>query len=131
MDRYNQIIQDVQRKTDTEEIRWKVDNADRHSEIIFNTYRFIRTFISDYLVGKKNFTLLFVERKVDYYDDFGDSTEGYGFDLYVLSEDGQIVLSRYEGVVDRDDFLKLSGLIDEHNDRVKAFFDAFDESGAA
>jgi hypothetical protein len=96
-----------------------------------NAFRVIRAFKAEYPVGNKSYGLLFVERRVDYHDDFGDSTEGYGFELFILDEDRQIVLSLYEGIVDRDDLLRLSGLIDEHNDRVKQFFSAFDEPGAA
>jgi hypothetical protein len=131
MDRYDRIIRDVQQKTDDETIRWMVVNAERYSDVLLNTYRVLRAFTADYRVGKKGYVLLFVERKVDSHDDFGDSAEGYGFELFVLDEDGQIVLALSEGVVDRDDLLKLSGLIDEHNDRVKDFFNAFDEPGAA
>lgn len=131
MDKYNRIIHDVQCKTEDEAIRWKLVNADRYAGILLNTIRVIRAFSADYPIGKKNFTLLYVERKVDTHDDFGDSSEKYGFELFVLDQDGQIVLSLYEGLVDRDDLLRLSGLIDEHNDKVKDFFEAFDESGAA
>jgi len=131
MDRYDRIIRDVRQRTDDEAIRWRVVNADRYSDVLLNSLRVIRAFAAEYPVGAKKYDLLFVERKVDLHDDFGDSTEGYGFELFVLDEDGQIVLSLYERVVDRDDLLKLSGLIDEHNDRVKNFFNAFDEFGAA
>src|SRR5271169_4748096 len=123
MDRYDRIIRDIQQKTDDEVIHWRVANADRYSSVLMNTFRVIRAFTADYPIGEKKYDLLFVERKVDYHDDFGDSAEGYGFELFILNEDGQIVLSLYEGVVDRDDLLKLSGLIDEHHDRVKHFFE--------
>ncbi len=131
MDRYDRIIRDIQQKTDDEVIHWKVANADRYSSVLMNTFRVLRVFTADYPIGEKKYDLLFVERKIDYHDDFGYSSEGYGFELFILDEDGQIVLSLYEGVVDRDDLLKLSGLIDEHNDRVKSFFEAFDEPGVA
>jgi hypothetical protein len=131
MDRYDRIIRDIQQKTDSELIRWKVVSSDQHSGILLNAFQIVRTLAAEYPIGKRKYDLLFVERKVDFHDEFGDSTEGYGCELLVLDEDGQMVLSLYEGVVDRDDLLKLAGLIDEHNDRVKNFFEAFDESGAA
>ena len=67
-----------------------------------------------------------MERKEDFHDDFGDASETYGFELFILDEDGQLVLPLYAGVVDRDDLLRLSGLIDENNDRIKDLFDAVD-----
>lgn len=130
MDRYERVIRDIQQKTHEEAIQWKVVNADRYSEVILNTYRVLRAFTADYRIGQREYELLFIERKADYHDDFGVLTEGYGFELFILDKDRQIVLSLFEGVVDRDDLLRLSGLIDEHNDRAKNFFDAFDESGA-
>src|SRR3954447_22054518 len=112
MDRYDRIIRDVQQKTDDESIQWKVVDPDRYSSVMLNIWRVLRAFTADYPVGKKDYVLLFVEKKVEYHDDFGGSTEGYDFELFVLDEDGQIVLSLYEGLVDRDDLLRLSGLID-------------------
>jgi hypothetical protein len=96
-----------------------------------NASRVIRAFTADYPVGTKQYTLLFVERRIDLHDEFGESAESYGYELFVLDRDGQIVLSLYDGVVDRDDPLRLAGLIDEQNDRVKDFFEAFGEPGAA
>jgi len=132
MDRYDRVMSDVRQKTDDEVIHWRVVNADRYSDVLLNTYRVIRAFAADYPVGKRKYDLLFIERKIEIHDDIGDSTsETYGFELFVLDEDGQIVLNLYEGAVDRDDLLRLSGLIDEHNDRAKSFFEAFDQPGAA
>lgn len=130
MDRYDRIIRDVQQKTDDEIIHWTVVNADRYSDVILNSFKVIRAFSAAYPVGQRQYELLFVERRVDQHDDFGYSTEGHGFELFILDEDRQIVLSLFDGVVDRDDLLRLSGLIDEHNDRVKQFFSAFEEPGA-
>lgn len=131
MDRYEQIIFDVQQKTEQKIIRWHVVNPARYTSALLNTDRVIRAFTAAYIVGKREYKLLFVERKVDVHDDFGYITERYDFELFILDEDGQIVLSLYPGVVDRDDLLKLSGLIDEHNDRARAFFEAFDEHSVA
>ena len=131
MDRYNRILDDIRRKTDDEVICWKVVNADRYSDVLLNPHRVIRAFLAPYNIGGKTYNLLFVERKTDFHDDFDPLTEGFGYDLFILDDDGQIVVSLYEGVVDRDDLLRLSGLIDEHNDRAQNFFRAFDESGAA
>jgi hypothetical protein len=98
-------------KTDSEVIDWKVVSSDQHSGILLNAFQVVRTFAADYPIGKRKYELLFVERKADFQDEFGDSTEGYGFELLIMDEDQQIVLSLDEGVVDRDDQLKLSGLI--------------------
>ncbi len=131
MDQYDRIIRDVQQKTDDEDVRWKVVNAEFYSGVLLNTDRVLRAFTADYAVGKKIYLLLFVEKKTKYPNDFGYMGEGYGFELFVLDQDRQIVLSLFDGVVERDDLLKLSGLIDAHNDRAREFFEAFDESGAA
>ncbi len=130
MDRYDRIIRDIQQKTDEEIIRWKIASTDLYSGIILNSGRVIRTFSTDYPVGKKEYELIFVEKKTEYHDEFGDA-EGYGFEVFVLGTDRQVVLTLYDGVVDRDDLLRLSGLIDAHNDRAKEFFDAFDASELA
>ena len=132
MDRYDRIIRDVRQKTDDEDIHWKVVSVGGYSDILLNSNRVVRAFAAEYSIGTKNYGLLFVERKYDLYDDMADATsEGIDFLLFVLDDDGQIVLNLYDGVVDRDDLIRLSGLIDARNDRARAFFEAFDQSGAA
>jgi len=131
MDRYDRIIRDVQRKTEEELLRWEVVAAGRYSTVLLNPHRVVRAFKAEYFVGGRDYTLLFTEKKIDTHDEFGDSTEVCGFELFILDLDQQVVLSLYEGLVDRDDLLRLSGLIDAHNDRVKTFFEAFGEPGAA
>ncbi len=130
MDRYDRTIHDVQRKTDEKIMHWKMVRSDRHSNILVNARRVIRLFEADYSVGPNKYLLLFVERKTDFRDELGDLNEGYGFELFVLDSDGQIMVSLYDGVVERDDLLKLSWLIDAYNDRTPEFLAAFDESGA-
>ncbi len=131
MDRYDRLIRDVQQKTDDQRIRWKVGNPDRFADVVLNSSRVIRAFTADYPIGTNQYILLFVERRIDLHDEFGEPAESYGCELFVLDREGQLVLSLYEGVVDRDDLLRLAGLIDQHNDRVSDFFRAFEESGAA
>jgi hypothetical protein len=57
--------------------------------------------------------------------------EGFDDRLFILDEEGRVAVSLYDRVVDRDDLLALSGLIEERNDRAQAFFASFDASGAA
>ncbi len=130
MDRYDRIIRDIQQKTDEEIIRWAAVTAGRYSEVLLNPSRVIRAFSAAYPVGQKTYELLFVERRVDFHNEFDYTTEVYGFELLVLDHNREIVLSLRDGVVERDDLLRLSGLIDAHNDRVKEFFGAFEESEA-
>jgi hypothetical protein len=131
MDRYEQLIHNVQQKTDDGTIEWRVVNAVQYSDLILNCFRVIRAFRSDYQVGTKKYELLFVEKKVDLHGDYGYQAEGAEFEVFVLDEDKQIVLSLYDGVVDRDDLLKLAASIDGNNDRVNAFFDAFGQTDVA
>ena len=130
MDQFDRIIRDVQAKTGDEMIRWDVVNAANYSHILLNVSRVIRAFKADYPIREREYGLLFVERRVDNRDEFGDSSESHGFELFILDGDGQLVLSLYEGVVDREDLLRLASFIDDHNDRVRSFFEAFNGSGA-
>jgi hypothetical protein len=131
MDRYERVIRDVQQKTEDETIQWRTVRVLKYSDVVINPDRVVRSFEADYPVGGKDYVLLFVERRVEHHDDFGYISEGFDYQLLILDEEGQIAVSLYDGVVDRDDLLKLSGLIEERNDRAKAFFASFDASGAA
>ena len=133
MDRYDRVIRDVQQKTDEDLLRWEVVRPESHSKILMNADHVLRAYRADYGVGGKSYVLLFVERKVDRDDEFGFGYPigGSSFELFIVEEDGEIVLRLFDGAVDRDDLTKLAGLIEEHNDRVKGFFAAFDEPGVA
>lgn len=131
MDRFDRVMHDVLRKTDDREILWRVVDAGRYSGILLNVNRIIRAFLAEYLVGLETYNLLFLERKIDLRDEFGEFEEAISLELLVLDKDGQIVLHLYDGIVERADLLRLSGLIDDRNDRTSQFFAAFDQSGAA
>jgi hypothetical protein len=128
MDRYEQIIRDIQRKTEERLIQWKAVQAEIYSYVLLNSNRVLRSFEAEYPVGGKPYSLLFVERRIDHHDEFGGPMEARDLRVFVLDDRGRTVVSLYDGVVDRDDLLRLSGLVDENNDLTKTFFDAFDLS---
>ncbi len=130
--RYGAVIGDIVQKTRDEMIEWKLVKHDFYSQFLLNPHRVIRAYKAPYNLAKKEYELLFVERRAPSYDDFDDSGESYEYELFVLDRhDGEVVLSLYNGVVDRDQLLVLSGLIESHNDRVQSFFEAFNQSEEA
>jgi hypothetical protein len=131
MDRYDRIIRDVQERTDEDRLSWSVVNPARYEKVLVNPHRIIRAFTASYTLGLKVYNLLFVARRNEVHDESGDLIEGRVFELLVLDVAGDIVLQLYDGIVDRDDLWRLSSLIDEHNDKAKGFFAAFEETDVA
>lgn len=131
MDRYERLIRDVLQKTGDEILRWQVASLDDLSRVILNADRVIRVYRSSYSLGGQIYRLVFVEKRDLFSDAYGDSYEAPSFEVIVLDQDGEIVLRLYDGVVERDDLAYLAALIEEHNDRTRSFFAAFDESVGA
>jgi hypothetical protein len=132
MDRYIRVIRDVQGKTEEGLLDWKAVSGGKYWKGVINPDRVIRAYYVEYgLAGGKEYVLLFVERRLESYDDYGDTFERIAYELHVLDHEGELVLPLYEGVVDRDDLIRLASLIEEHNDRAKSFFAAFDGNTAA
>jgi hypothetical protein len=131
MDRYERIIHDVQQKTEEGAVQWKVVTPGLHGRVLMSPDRVVRACRADYRLAQKNYTLLFVERRVDRYGESAEPLELTAFELLVLDKDGEIVIPLYDGLVDFDDLAKLAGLIAERNDRAKEFFAAFDGTSAA
>jgi hypothetical protein len=125
MNRFDRVIQDIQQKTANAELKWVIVSPGRFERVLIEPDRVLRAAAADYDLGGKKFLLLFAEKKADYFDDFGGVREGRDFQLLILDQDGEIVLSFFDGVVDRDDLIKLAALIDDHNDRAREFFAAF------
>src|SRR4051812_42100573 len=99
MDRYDRVIRDMQQKTEDRRLAWKVVSPARYERILVDPGRVIRTVASEYTLADKKFDLLFVERKTDLFVDSGEIREGRDFQVLVLDQDGEIVLSLYDGVV--------------------------------
>jgi hypothetical protein len=132
MDQFDRIIFDIRRKTSDEELDWKIVPPASVSRIVLNPDRVVRAYSADYPVQERIYPLVFVERRVELFDGYSSPYESLDFEVFVLdSDDGEVVLTLYDGVVDRDDLVKLSGLIKTHNDRAKAFLSAFDDTDAA
>lgn len=130
MDRYERIIRDVQERTEEDRLLWRLERPAACARILMNPDRVLRVYTADYDLAGSSYRLLFAERRTEFHDDFGEVFEGYGFELFVLGMDGEIVIPLYEGVVDRTDLLRLAALVDEHNDRARDFFAAFDAAEA-
>ncbi len=131
MDRYDRIIRDIQSRTAQESLRWKVLRPLQYPLVVTNLDRVLRAFEGNYVLKGREYRLAFVEKRVDVHDEFNNNIESRGYELFVLDEEGLVVLPIYPGLVDRRDLLKLAGLIDAHNDLARDFFRAFDEPNVA
>ena len=128
MDKYERVIRDIQGKTRDRHVKWIVVNPSGYEKVLTNPNQVRRLNRADYNLRGRKYELCFVEKIIPAEDDFGGYYESLNFQLLILDEDGEIVFTIHSGVVERDDLLKLAGLIDENNDRTQEFFAAFDET---
>lgn len=128
MDRYDRLIHDILAKTENHVLDWDVTAVGFYETAVLNAHRLIRAYRTTYVLGEQKYTLLFLESKVDRFDDFGGLHEGRGFELLILGEDKVPVFNLYDGVVELEDLVKLSSLLQDHNIQAKRFFAEFEKT---
>ena len=128
MDQYDRLIHDILTKTENNLLDWDVTAAGVYETAVLNAHRLIRAYRTTYVLGEQKYTLLFLESKVDRFDELGELYEGRGFELLVLGEDKIPVFNLYDGVVELEDLVKLSSLLQDHNTQAKRFFAEFEKA---
>lgn len=128
MDRYERIIRDIWTKTKESDLNWVVVPVSQVERFLGNPSEVLRAFEAHYNLKGKAYELLFAERRTEVLDEYDRSFERFSYRLLVLGHDGEIVLDLFEGLVDREDLLRLAAEISDRNDRAREFFDAFDAS---
>jgi hypothetical protein len=129
MDRYDHVIRDIQEQTEAGALRWQSVPPLTYQGYPLDSNRASRVYYTQYSLGDKQYGLAFVEAKAAHFDEDTESTSGRRvFEVVVLGLDGVALLRLYEGAVDREDLSKLAALIEERDDRVSGFFDAFEKA---
>jgi hypothetical protein len=133
MDRYDRLMNDILEKTAAGALRWTVMARQDYDQALAIPDGVRRIFRADYLLGDQSYRLCFVKSRTKRFGDFGAVHEVSEIEIHVLNQDNRValVLVDVDGLVERDDLLRLSGLIDANNEQTREFFEAFDRSGAA
>jgi hypothetical protein len=111
-------------KTVNESIGWEVVSPYRYERIIANPDAVVRAYESRLDLKGKAYPVLTVEKKNWAHDDYGQEFERLDIEVYVMNSDYNLIFPIYEGLVDRDDLLKLISAISDTSDQSKEFFDA-------
>ena len=123
MDRYEATLARITDETDRGALRWEAAFPSTHERVVLNPDRVVRCFAADLSAGGKTFPLLYVERKESRFDEFDAPQETLSRELLVLDGDGRLVLPIYEGLVDREDLIRLAAAISDTNAAAEDFFD--------
>ena len=131
MDRYDRIMADLIAKTEDGSLRWKVFNHRDLQGVLPVIDGVRRVFIAVYSLGNAGYRLFFVESRLKRIGDFGTVSEVPDYEIYIVNSNDEVAQILIDGLVERDDLLRLSGAIDAYNEQAQEFFDAFDRSGVA
>src|SRR5579875_3310974 len=129
MDQFDRVIRDIQQKTASDVLRWRIVPPSKLHELAVYARRLVSAHRAEYHLGSEKYELFFVEREVDSFDDFTSEMGVRNIpEVFVLGREGEIVLRLYSGVVEGKDLIRLASLIEGHNEQVTEFFDAFERA---
>src|SRR5471030_2415580 len=121
MNKYEVLFQEILEQTQTQSLLWRQLNRHENSDLIFNANAVVRQFMADFSRGGNRFTLLLVEKKFEE-SDFGFTYYRLMPEVLVL-EDGELVTTLTDTLIERKYLLRLLGMVQVHNDKARKLFD--------
>jgi hypothetical protein len=120
MNKYESLFRDILRGTRDRKVRWKQLRRTANTHLIFNPAGVFRQYEARLERGDEEYTLLFVEKK--YEDPEHDFVyEKYAPELLVVDE-GELIVTLSDSVIQRSDLIALSELIEERSDKASKLF---------
>lgn len=124
-DQYEQTLQRLVIETEEGMLKWETVRPSIYERIIANVDTVVRAFKTQLKLKEKVYHVVVVEKKDFTNDHFGSYFERLSFEVYVLNHKEEFIFPIYEGLVDRDDLLRLIGAISDASDQTREFFEAF------
>jgi len=120
MNKYEVLFQEIMEQTQAKSLLWRQLNRHENSDLILNSHAVVRQFMADFARGGNSFTLLLVEKKYEE-SDFGFTYYRLAPEVLVL-EDGELVTTLTDALIERKYMLRLLGMVQVHNDKARKLF---------
>jgi hypothetical protein len=130
MDKYEATLARVIDATSSGVLVWEPVGQARYADVVVNADRVVRAYQAELELKEKRFPLVFVEKRTPWYDEFDKPAERMEFELHVLDKSRHLVLSLYDGVVERRDLQRLAASIKQSSGSAKEFFEALQAAEA-
>lgn len=122
MNKYEKLFDEIIRQTRSGELQWKQVRRHSNSDLIFSPNFVFRQFTSNLTRGGNDFKLLLVEKKYE------DPEHDFVYDKYrpeilVIDDDGELVATLTDSVIDRSDIVRLADIVETRSDKANKLFD--------
>lgn len=123
MNKYEKLFEDIAKQTRAGSLKWKQLRRHANSDVIFSASLVFRQFSADFERSGNQFKLLLVEKK---YEDpeFDFAYDKYRPELLVIDEDGELVVTLSDSVIERNDLTRLADMVETHSDKASKLFDS-------
>jgi hypothetical protein len=123
MNKYEALFHEIVELTKLRELQWKQLRRGAHSDLIFNPNLVFRQFSAEFPRGGEDFKLLLVEKKYeDPEHDF--AYERYAPEVLVMDEDGELITTLTDSVIERRDLMRLADMVEVSSDKANKLFGA-------
>jgi hypothetical protein len=121
VNKYEALFDEIIRLTSSNALTWKQVSRHAHAELIFNPNLVFRQFAADFLRNGKNFKVLLIEKKID------DPEHDFAYEkrapeVLVMDEEGELVTTLTDSVIERADMLRLADMVETRSDNATRLF---------
>lgn len=121
MNKYEILFDEIIKQTEARKLSWKQLRRHANSELIFNPSLVFRQFSADFPREGNNFKLLLIEKKYD------DPERDFAYEKYVpevliVDEEGELVTTLTDSVIERADLLRLADMVETRSDNANKLF---------
>jgi hypothetical protein len=121
MNKYELLFNEIMQKTRNEKLKWKQLKRNANSELIFSANLVFRQFSAAFEREGAEFELLLIEKK--YEDpDYDYVYDKYRPELLVIDDDGELIITLTDSVIERNDLIRLADLVETKTDRANKLF---------
>ncbi|EZH81725.1 MULTISPECIES: hypothetical protein [Aeromonas] len=123
MNKYEKLFEEVIRQTRTGTLKWKQLRRHSNADLIFSPTLVFRQFSADFERAGNQFKLLLVEKK---YEDpeFDFAYDKYRPELLVVDDDGELVATMTDSVIERSHLMRLADMVETRSDKASKLFDS-------
>lgn len=123
MNKYELLFDEIVKQTKSGKLHWKQVRRGSNSDLIFNPNLVFRQFETTFDRGGNEFKILLLERKFE--DPEHDFVyEKYIPELLVIDEDGELIATLTDSLIERADMIRLANAVETKSDKAKKLFDS-------
>jgi hypothetical protein len=121
MNKYEVLFHDILERTRLGQLQWKQLRRGAHADVIFSPNLVFRQFSAELPRAGDTFEILLVEKKYeDPEHDF--AYERYVPEILIMDEDGELITTLTDSVIERRDLMRLADLVEARSDKASKLF---------